>query len=174
MGPLGRRCVGGVILVFAALLAPGEAFAFVSPVALGQRSQFDAHRLDATAEIHCLALNVYHEARSEPDQGKFAVAQVTINRVRSPRYPDSICKVVWQRGQFSWTRDGRPDFPHERRAWEKALWVAVVAYYFHPLNMVGDATQYHAVYVHPYWCRARHPVARIGRHVFYAPAKRGS
>ena len=178
MGALDWRCVGGVILILGALLLPIEAAAVVhpvvNPVALGQRAQFDAHRRDATAELHCLALNVYHEARSEPDTGKFAVAEVTLNRVRSQRYPDSICKVVWQRGQFSWTRDGRSDWPHERRAWEKALWVATVAYYFNPISTVGDATHYHAVYVRPFWQRAHRRVSRIGRHVFYEASKRRS
>lgn len=165
--PRGRHLGLRVCAVLAAAFMPSIAEAFVNPVALGRDFQSDAPRLDATAEIHCLALNVYHEARSEPDQGKFAVAQVTLNRVHSPRYPDSICKVVWQRGQFSWTRDGRPDRPRNRRAWEHALWVATVAYAFNPLSMVGHATHYHAVYVRPYWSRAHRRITRIGRHVFY-------
>ena len=167
MAPLGRFRVCSYILAAGVLLAPMEASGDVNPVALGHRFQSDAHRLDATAELHCLALNVYHEARSEPDEGKFAVAQVTLNRVRSRRFPDSICKVVWQRGQFSWTRDGRSDWPHERRAWKHALWIATVAYHFNPINRVGRATYYHAVYVRPYWCKAQRRVSRIGRHIFY-------
>ena len=146
---------------------PAMAIAYVHPIALGLESRADDRRLDATAEIHCLALNVYHEARSEPDQGKFAVAQVTLNRVRSSRYPDSICKVVWQRGQFSWTRDGRSDWPRELRAWKEALWVATAAYDFNPLNLVGRATHYHAVYVQPYWSASHRRVGRVGRHIFY-------
>ena len=51
-------------------------------------------------ELHCLSLNVYHEARGEPIQGQLAVAYVTMNRLVSGRYPDSICNVVWQDRQF--------------------------------------------------------------------------
>lgn len=168
----GRCPFGAAALVFAAALAPATVAAYVHPIALGLESRADDRRLDATAEIHCLALNVYHEARSEPDQGKFAVARVTLNRVVSTRYPDSVCKVVWQRGQFSWTRDGRSDRPRNLRAWKEALWVATVAYNFNPLNMVGRATHYHAVYVRPFWSTVHRRVARIGRHIFYvAPAR---
>lgn len=159
--------VPALALVLATLIAPTTATAYVHPIALGLESGAADRRLDATAEIHCLALNVYHEARSEPDQGKFAVARVTLNRVESPRYPDSVCKVVWQRGQFSWTRDGRSDRPRERRAWEEALWVATVAYWFNPMSLVGDATHYHAVYVRPFWAKVHRRIGRIGRHIFY-------
>lgn len=160
------------LLTLVATLSPAVATAFVHPIALGIDDRSDSRRLDATAEIHCLALNIYHEARSEPDQGKFAVARVTLNRVLSTRYPDSVCKVVWQRAQFSWTRDGRSDRPRELRAWEEALWVATAAYDFNPLNMVGQATHYHAVYVRPFWLAAHRRVNRIGRHIFYeAPAR---
>lgn len=76
------------------------------------------------------------EVRSRP---------LTLNQVRSRRYPDSVCKVVWQRGQFSWTRDGCSDRPRNLRAWNEALWVATAAYDVNPLNLVGHATHYHAV-----------------------------
>jgi len=160
------------LLALVVTLSPAVATAFVHPIALGIDDRSDSRRLDATAELHCLALNIYHEARSESDEGKFAVAQVTLNRVRSHRYPDSVCKVVWQRGQFSWTRDGRSDRPRNLRAWEEALWVATTAYDFNPLNMVGRATHYHAVYVRPFWSVAHRRVGRIGQHIFYeAPAR---
>jgi N-acetylmuramoyl-L-alanine amidase len=170
-----RRHIGsmGVAIVgFLATLVSTSALAFVHPSALGYDGYLGSHRLDATAELHCLALNVYHEARSESDEGKFAVAQVTLNRVRSPRYPDSICKVVWQRRQFSWTRDGRPDRPYNPEAWKQALWVAIITYDFNPLSMVGRATHYHAVYVRPSWAAAHTRVRRIGKHIFYEPSER--
>lgn len=56
-------------------------------------------------EIDCLAKTVYHEARGESEAGKKAIAMVTINRVNSPEFPDSICRVVYEPGQFSWTLD---------------------------------------------------------------------
>ena len=118
-------------------------------------------------ELRCLALNVYYEARNEPLEGKFAVAAVTMNRVRSPRFPSTVCAVVWQRRQFSWTHDGRPDNPYELEPWHEALWVATLTYKFgHPSN-VGGATNYHAVYTQPVWASSLQKVARVGRHIFY-------
>lgn len=170
-----RRCFGSVsaaILGFAATLVSTAAVAFVHPAALGPDSSFGLHRLDATTELHCLALNVYHEARSEPDEGKFAVARVTLNRVQSPRYPNSICEVVWQRRQFSWTRDGRSDMPYNRDAWKEALWVATITRDFNPLSMVGRATHYHAIYVQPMWAASHRRIRQIGKHIFYEPLGR--
>jgi N-acetylmuramoyl-L-alanine amidase len=57
----------------------------------------------ALSSEECLAENIYREARGEPFLGKIAVAQVVINRTQSSKYPSSICKVVFQQGQFSWT-----------------------------------------------------------------------
>ena len=170
-----RRHLGsmGVALVGCmTTLVSTAALAFVHPIALAYDTYLGSPRLDATVELHCLALNVYHEARSESDEGKFAVAQVTLNRVRSPRYPDRICEVVWQRRQFSWTHDGRPDRPHNLEAWEEALWVATTTYDFNPLTIVGRATHYHAVYVRPPWATVYRRVRQIGQHIFYEPSER--
>ena len=118
----------------------------------------------------CLALNVYFEARSEPISAQFAVAQVTMNRVLSDTYPDTVCDVVWQRKQFSWTHDGKSDRPREEQAWRRAKWVAAVT-----LNdddnsvdiLPRTALHYHADYVKPYWVSSLVKVTQIGRHIFY-------
>ena len=72
----------------------------------------------------CLALNVYFEARSEPIAGQLAVAEVTLNRVASQDYPNSICEVVLQENQngcsFSWWCDGKSDKPTERHAFQQS------------------------------------------------------
>ena len=122
---------------------------------------------DDTAQIHCLALNVYHESRGEPEEGQLAVAVVTLNRVGHPRYPDTICRVVWQPGQFSWTQDGRPDEPTNQEAWEDSLRLATTAHRFLRMDSVGDATHFHAVGVRPHWAKSKRLVGRLGRHVFY-------
>lgn len=164
--------MGIALAGLAATLVSTAALAFVHPAALEYDTHPESQGVDATAELHCLALNVYHEARSESDEGKFAVAQVTLNRVRSARYPNSVCEVVWQRRQFSWTRDSRPDRPHNLEAWNQALWVATIIYDFNPLNMVDRATHYHATYVYPFWAKTHQRVRRIGRHIFYEPPER--
>jgi spore germination cell wall hydrolase CwlJ-like protein len=52
----------------------------------------------------CLALNIFHEARSEPLESQVAVAAVTINRLKDKDHPSSICEVVYEPKAFSWTR----------------------------------------------------------------------
>jgi len=165
-----RALVIAFLLVLGTSMSP-TAIAFVHPVALRLEHQSDAQP-DETAELHCLALNIYHEARGESAEGKLAVGRVTINRVRSRRYPDSICKVVWQRGQFSWTRDGRPDRPHNVKSWQEALRIAAMVIEVDSISPVGHATHYHAVYVVPFWANSYRRVQRIGRHIFYEPPER--
>ena len=79
-------------------------------------------------EIYCLAQNIYFEARGEPENGQFAVAAVTMNRVKSHKYPNTVCKVVWQHSQFSWTNDGKSDRPRNKRAWHRARKIAYMVY----------------------------------------------
>jgi len=174
-GHFPRRGLGFFGLAILGLLAASVSttvLAYVHPMALAYDDDPDARPTDLTVELHCLALNIYHEARSESLEGKSAVGHVTMNRVRSVRYPNSVCKVVWQRGQFSWTRDGRPDRPYDLEAWTEALRVATITYERSTQSMVGRATHYHAVYVRPYWASVYRRVRRIGRHIFYEPRKR--
>lgn len=138
-------------------------------------------------EIHCLALNIYHEARSDNLAGQAAVADVVLNRVADKRYPNSICKVIKQgpiskwwlkekgkevpirnRCQFSWWCDGKSDEPKQTLAWRKAQEIA-----FHIVNndlfrgITEGATHYHATYVDPHWNKSMLEVGRIGEHIFY-------
>jgi hypothetical protein len=134
-----------------------------------------AGRSDREALI-CLALNVYFEARGEPLVGQYAVAEVTMNRVASARYPASVCGVVYQKnwdplrqryvGAFSWTEFETRPAPRGAE-WERAQRVAESVYYQRHTPMLEGATHYHALYVKPSWSRERRPVARIGRHLFY-------
>ena len=71
-----------------------------------------------------LACNVYWEARSETVEGMMAVVAVTLNRVGSWRYPNTVREVVWQRKQFSWTHDGKVDRPKNRPSWKQALQIS--------------------------------------------------
>ena len=123
-----------------------------------------------SASLMCLALNVYHEARSEPVVGQYAVAHVTINRVQSNRWPNDVCKVVKQgyhkgrhRCQFSWYCDGKSDKPYEELAWAKSLIVADNRI----LDITHGATHYHARYVRPYWSKKLLKTVAYGSHKFY-------
>ena len=127
--------------------------------------------------LKCLAMNVYHEARSEPSSGQYAVATVTMNRVNSARYPDDVCEVVYQKSwstkrqryisAFSWTTDGKENIPYESAAWKEAFKVAESVYEENSQGKVKDALFYHADYVKPYWAANKIRITKIGRYIFY-------
>ncbi len=126
------------------------------------------------SEQRCLASGVYFEARGEPVKGQAAVAQVILNRVRNPAYPNTICGVVYQnkrwrnRCQFSFACDGIRDRVRSRHHWSiaKDVSMAVTAGKIW-LDEVGSSTHYHATYVRPKWARRMKRVGRIGLHIFY-------
>jgi spore germination cell wall hydrolase CwlJ-like protein len=132
------------------------------------------------SELRCLAMNIYHEARSESETGQEAVAAVTLNRVKSKSFPNSVCKVVKQgsqkrnRCQFSWWCDGKSDQVTEKAAWQRALEIGRESL----LGVRGDptngATFYHTLKVRPRWSRKFRRTARIGDHIFYSPTRHKS
>lgn len=120
-----------------------------------------------TTALMCLALNVYFEARNQPVAGQLAVAQVTMNRVHSPKYPDDVCEVVYDHKQFSWYWDGKSDMPRDPKAWELAQIVASAALDGSGHAELDGVLHYHAVYSAPYWKDYMTKVVQIGDHVFY-------
>ena len=119
-------------------------------------------------ELGCLAMNIYQEARGESTQGKMAVGAVTLNRVKSKRYPNTICEVVWQPKQFSWTSlKIKYHSPKNFQAWEQALQLAKLFMDGAIWPGVGSATHYHAITVTPSWMDKEQLVARYGNHLFY-------
>jgi spore germination cell wall hydrolase CwlJ-like protein len=127
-------------------------------------------------EVKCLATAIYFEARGEPENGRIAVAQVVLNRLKNPAYPNTICGVVYQnkdkryRCQFSFACDGIKDRITDQGAWADAQSLARrvlnderTLY----LASVGAATHYHATYVRPRWAGSMHKVQKIGGHIFY-------
>ena len=71
----------------------------------------------ATTEMSdrdCLVYNLYHESRGESDIANIMVLNTVLNRTNSPRFPNTICGVVKQPYQYSWTNDGRSDVIHNR------------------------------------------------------------
>jgi len=121
--------------------------------------------------VMCLSMNIYWESRDQDIAGQVAVAQVTMNRVASPDYPNDVCGVVYDHKQFSWYWDGKSDVPQEEKAWKRAQMVAhgVLAGSGHSDLMDVKITHYHAAYVKPYWAPTMHLVAHIGDHIFYTP-----
>jgi spore germination cell wall hydrolase CwlJ-like protein len=125
-------------------------------------------------EARCLAEAVYFEARSEPESGQAAVAQVVLNRAQSGLYPDSICGVVYQNRhrylacQFTFACEGKPLTVTEPGPWRVAQRIArdvLEGRIYSP--KVGNATHYHANYVRPWWARKMEKRDKVGRHIFY-------
>jgi N-acetylmuramoyl-L-alanine amidase len=126
---------------------------------------------DAKKQIDCLADNIYHEAGYEPDQGKVAVALVTMNRVQDPRYPKDICSVVKQKVnytcQFTWFCQDKYT-NRQKTAYEESRDIALHVYanYEKIKDFTNGALFYHADYVNPHW-RGLEKTTVIGRHIFY-------
>lgn len=129
-----------------------------------------AGNCDEDKELKTLALNIYHEARGEPDEGKRMVGEVTLNRVASKYYPDTVCDVVYQRSQFSWVSTKKNTSPREKAAWEDSLEIAeellsdgkesydhLATHFLNPRTLKSK----------PSWSKKFKKVDEIGNHVFY-------
>ena len=127
-----------------------------------------AQRVEADAEQkHCLALNIYHESRGQPIMGQIAVAQVTINRVADSRWGSTICEVVYQPYQFSWTHLIKNQVPREGYHWDLAQGLAQSVMTGVDEDNTDGAVFYHAGYVNPSWNRDMTITTVIGAHIFY-------
>ena len=181
---MASRAVGDPDIKQSALtpLEPGESIASKGEVTgLEQRPKSPAERLALAGQARakaekCLANAVYFEARGEPVRGQIAVAQVVMNRVFSPFYPNDVCGVVYQNAhrhlscQFTFACDGIPDVVTEADAWTRAqriardvldgkLWMPEVA----------KSTHYHAYWVRPSWVAEMKKMYQLGVHTFYRP-----
>ena len=129
-----------------------------------------------TQNLTCLARNVYFEARGEPITGQYAVAEVTMNRKASGRFPKSVCGVVHEKrwdtirkryvGAFSWTELEAVPIPMGRD-WQRAWSVAEAVYYQRQPRTMEGVLYYHATHIRPEWAKEKQQVARIGKHIFY-------
>ena len=123
--------------------------------------------------IDCLTQAVYYEAASEGVDGGRAVAQVVLNRVRHPAYPNSVCGVVYQGSerrtgcQFTFTCDGSLLRTPSSYLWARSRQIAQEALAGRVFAAVGHSTHYHADYVLPYWADSLHKMTKVGRHIFY-------
>lgn len=162
---------------FDSILTTKKSKRFV-PVIKGDHHDWATNVLPAAVftpkQQQCLAEAIYFEAVTEPLKGQAAVAQVVLNRVRNPTFPNTICGVVYQnedwrnRCQFSFACDRIPDRITDKAKFKTAkdIALAVTAGKIY-LKEVGDSTHYHATYVRPNWGRTMRKVGRIGLHIFY-------
>jgi hypothetical protein len=128
--------------------------------------------LDQRRALLCLTQAVYYEAGFEPLEGRRAVAQVVLNRMRHPAFPKSVCGVVYQNNgagvcQFTFVCDGALYRAPAQDAWRRAEEIAQAALAGYVDTTVGEATHYHADYVAPRWAPLLAKVAQIGQHIFY-------
>ena len=137
------------------------------------------YQIDIAEEIQCLALNIYFEARGEPELGKIAVAHVVLNRVDDTRFPKTVCGVVREGGehrlrrcQFSWWCDGRSDTPLDNLAWRESREIAWDVLRGARSDPTRGALWYHADYVSPSWGEAFDRGPKIGQHIFYVDRNR--
>jgi spore germination cell wall hydrolase CwlJ-like protein len=123
-------------------------------------------------EVECLARNIYFEAGGEPRAGKIAVAEVTMNRVKSKQYPRTVCGVVHQRTkgtcQFSWVCEGKKKVYRNSSAWRDSIKIAEnILISKHHYGIIGSAKYFHADYVDPAWAEQKQLIRKIGNHIFY-------
>jgi len=165
----------------------------------GQAWAGDLFKKDTHPELFCMAQNIYFEARSDNLIGQYAVADVVLNRVYDTRYPNTICKVVYEgptseswktrgkdvpdeerkfnpirhRCQFSWFCDGKTDDIKNGDDWRRAQEIAYLLVIRQQYRGVTEgATHYHATYVSPSWADKFQLIGRIGLHIFYRADKR--
>jgi len=148
----------------------------LSPVSAEPAQPFDVegqNKSDQARSLDCLTAAIYYEARSEPEDGQRAVAQVVLNRVRHPAFPSTVCGVVFQGHerktgcQFSFTCDGSMLRPRQASAWERSRVIAAEALSGSVYAPVGNATHYHTTAILPYWAAYLRKSAIVGSHIFY-------
>lgn len=132
-----------------------------------------ASSVDRGRALQCLTAAIYYEAAREPDAGQRAVAQVILNRVRHPAFPNTVCGVVYQGSerttgcQFSYACDGSMARVPAKAYWARAMRVAADALNGAVEADVGMATHYHTYAVTPAWNRSLVMTAAIGAHFFH-------
>lgn len=194
----------GMVVFFAffliSLMEEGKAGTMAQAITTGNEVKIEdipPKLVGHDEQAMCMALNIYHESRSDNLAGQYAVADVVLNRVHDDRYPNTICEVVKQAKvkeswktkqdpelpeeqrkyipirnmcQFSWWCDGKSDEPKDETGWAQAQYVAGAILYSNKyIGITEGATHYHATYVKPRWAhdRGMNHIGRIGAHIFY-------
>jgi hypothetical protein len=157
------------------ILCASVVFAAPAHAGGGSAEPFVASRNPATFDrsLQCLTEAIYYEARNQSDDGQRAVAQVVLNRVRHPAYPNTVCGVVYQGSerttgcQFSFTCTGVMGPIMDGAAWDRAQRIAAAALRGSVYRPVGLAVNYHTTAIHPYWAPSLVVQTTVGAHIFY-------
>jgi spore germination cell wall hydrolase CwlJ-like protein len=135
--------------------------------------KFSGNASARSQALTCLASAVYYEAGNQDEDGERAVAQVVLNRVRHPAFPNSVCGVVYEGStratgcQFTFTCDGSLSRQPDADGWRRAYKIAEDALSGFVYAPVGWATHYHANYVLPTWASSMAKSTIVGAHLFY-------
>ena len=122
-------------------------------------------------DLDCLTRNVYYEAGVEDTPGKYAVAHVTVNRLKTGYWGKSVCKVVYAKKQYSWTAQKKLPRPNPT-VWAESRAVAEKVLTGYRVSGLMHSLYYHAIYIKdPKWADTQHEAGQIGNHVFYNKAK---
>jgi spore germination cell wall hydrolase CwlJ-like protein len=173
----GIKKINTLVLLLASLTviytAPSLSAEFINATTTKQVSA------EFNKQVDCLAKNIYYESGNEKYEGKLAVAQVTMNRVNSGKFPSDICSVVYQKTtdqqlrtvcQFSWTCMVKEMVIKDKYMWEESVNIAKRALtepYVHDTIAQSNALFFHAVYVKPNWSNTK-VIKQIGNHIFYS------
>ena len=133
-------------------------------------------------EYRCAVRSLYHEGRGESLVGQAYIVKTVLNRVRDTKHPHSVCGVIYQRKQFSWTHQ-IPKNKHKvpnKTASEKELLkqLEVISTVVIWIDRLGwDFTEgsqfYHSVKVKPNWDYTKlERTETVGNHVFYKTKER--
>ncbi len=146
--------------------------AFVGPPAKSYVFR-GATATDRTRAHYCLTAALYYEAASESDDGMRGVAQVVLNRVRHPSFPNTVCGVVFQGSQragvcqFTFACDGAMARRPSRANWLRASRIASAALDGQVFAKVGLATHYHTRAIWPRWGKSLVMTNIVGAHIFH-------
>lgn len=167
-----------IIMLLLSLVAPATASA-ETPAKLEQLhthlrssgsliAELEVADREAQNQMICIALNIYHEVRGEPSRDQWAVAFVTTNRAKHQRFPSTPCNVVWEKGQFSWTKRAiEALLPREHRVWAECQRKAMMVFMGEKMNdPTNGATHFYQARLNPSWARRLVDKIRIGTHVF--------
>lgn len=165
---LKRLAQVGVCVALAVSSIPAGAAAQNPRAAAGGPERLIQARADAGVSgpsLECMTEALYFEARGESVNGQRAVAEVILNRVDHPAFPNTVCGVINQRGQFSYK--GGSLRMRERAAAMRAERIAREALAGAPRSLTGGATYFHTTYVSPSWAKRFTRTTKIGSHIFY-------
>jgi spore germination cell wall hydrolase CwlJ-like protein len=122
-------------------------------------------------DVECLTKNIYYEAGVEDHRGKYAVAHVTINRLKTGYWGNTICQVVYAKKQFSWTLATKLPRPNSQ-LWAESEAIARSTLAGYRVRGLVKSLYYHAIYIkNPNWADPTEEAGQIGNHVFYNRAK---